>query len=404
MKNCMRRLLKKSMQKNKEWQAAFTVITQLENAGFEAVVVGGAVRDALLGRTVHDVDVATSAMPFEVKGIFTRTVDIGIQHGTVLVIVPEAPVEVTTFRTDGEYTDHRRPEAVQFVRSLAEDLKRRDFTMNAIAMRRDGSFVDYFGGREDIEACVIRAVGEAQARFAEDALRMLRAVRFAAQLSFTIEQSTMQAMRVQAADIEWIAKERIKAEFDKLWVGKDVYNGLLKLEESRLAEHLPGTFDAAHWHGFTTSDAQVGWAYFALVQGGNWTELLRNYRLSNKEQAFIKAVLAAFEALKTGWTKMDYYTFSEAELDAALYFAKLQQLHVDVTQDMIRTEQASLPIRTRNELVVNGLDLQNWSGQKRGPWLKEALQAMLEAVVTGEIENNRQAIQGWFEDMYLHEG
>lgn len=398
MKNCMRRLLKKSMQKNKEWQAAFTVITQLENAGFEAVVVGGAVRDALLGRTVHDVDVATSAMPFEVKEIFSRTVDIGIQHGTVLVIVPEAPVEVTTFRTDGEYTDHRRPEAVQFVRSLAEDLKRRDFTMNAIAMRRDGSFVDYFGGREDIEACVIRAVGEAQARFAEDALRMLRAVRFAAQLSFTIEESTMQAMRVQATDIEWIAKERIKAEFDKLWVGKDVYNGLLKLEESRLAEHLPGAFAAAKWQGFTTSDAQVGWAYFALVQGGNWTELLRNYRLSNKEQAFIKAVLAAFEALKTGWTKMDYYTFSEAELDAALYFAKLQQLHVDVTQDMIRTEQASLPIRTRNELVVNGLDLQNWSGQKRGPWLKEALQAMLEAVVTGEIENNRQAIQGWFEE------
>lgn len=400
MKNCMRRLLKKSMQNNKEWQAAFTVIKQLEDAGFEAVVVGGAVRDALLGRTVHDVDVATSAMPFEVKGIFTRTVDIGIQHGTVLVIVPEAPVEVTTFRTDGDYIDHRRPEAVQFVRSLKEDLKRRDFTMNAIAMRRDGSFVDYYGGREDIEACVIRAVGKAQARFAEDALRMLRAVRFAAQLSFTIEKSTMQAMRAQAADIEWIAKERVKAEFDKLWVGKDVLNGLLKLEESGLAEHLPGTFEAAQWKGFNTEDAQVGWAYFALVQGENWTEILHNYRLSNKEQAFIKSVLAAFKALKTGWTKMDYFTYSEAELDAALYFATLQELPVDVTQDKIRIEQSSLPIRSRNELVVNGLDLQNWSGQKRGPWLKEALQAMLEAVVAGEVENERQAIRGWFERFY----
>ena len=216
MKICTRKLLKKGMQNNKEWQAASTVIKQLEHAGYEAVVVGGAVRDALLGRAVHDVDVATSAMPSEVKAIFSRTVDIGIQHGTVLVIVPEAPVEVTTYRTDGEYTDHRRPEAVQFVRSLAEDLKRRDFTMNAIAMRLDGSFVDYYGGREDIEAGVIRAVGEAQARFAEDALRMLRAVRFSAQLSFTIEPATMQAMREQAADIEWIAKERVKAEFDKL--------------------------------------------------------------------------------------------------------------------------------------------------------------------------------------------
>lgn len=392
------------MQNNKEWQAAFTVIKQLENAGYEAVVVGGAVRDALLGRTVHDVDVATSAMPFEVKEIFSRTVDIGIQHGTVLVIVPEAPVEVTTFRTDGEYTDHRRPEAVQFVRSLAEDLKRRDFTMNAIAMRRDGSFVDYYGGREDIEACVIRAVGEAQARFAEDALRMLRAVRFAAQLSFTIEPATMQAMREKAADIEWIAKERIKVEFDKLWVGKDVYNGMLKLVESGLAEHVPGKFEVVQWQGFCTQDSKVGWAYFALLQGVNWTEILRSYRLSNKEHAFVKAVLAAFEALKTGWTKMDYFTFAEAELDAAIYFAKLQHLHVDVTQDTIRLEQASLPIRTRNELIVNGLDLQNWSGQKRGPWLKEALQTMLEVVIAGEVENERQAIKVWFEDMYLHEG
>lgn len=388
------------MQNNNEWQAAFTVIKQLEDAGFEAVVVGGAVRDALLGRAVHDVDVATSAMPSEVKEIFTRTIDIGIQHGTVLVLVPEAPVEVTTYRTDGDYTDHRRPEAVQFVRSLAEDLKRRDFTMNAIAMRSDGSFVDYYGGQEDIEACVIRAVGEAQARFAEDALRMLRAVRFSAQLSFTIEPTTMQAMREQAADIEWIAKERVKAEFDKLWVGKNVYNGMLKLQESGLAAHLTGEFEAEQWQGFSTQDAQVGWAYFSLLQGENWSEVLRSYRLSNKETSFVKAVLAAFEALKVGWNKMDYFSYSEVELDAALDFAKLQKFQVEVTQDAIRAAQTNLPIRTRNELVVNGLDLQKWSGQKRGPWLKEALQAMLEVVVAGKVENSREDIQAWFGRFY----
>ena len=400
MKICTRRLLKKGMQNNKEWQAAFTVIKQLEHAGYEAVVVGGAVRDLLLGRAVHDVDVATSAMPSEVKAVFSRTVDIGIWHGTVLVIVPEAPVEVTTYRTEGEYTDHRRPEDVQFVRSLTEDLQRRDFTMNAIAMHRDGSFVDVYGGREDIEACVIRAVGQAQARFAEDALRMLRAVRFAAQLSFTIESATMQAIREQAADIEWIAKERVKAEFDKLWVGKDVYNGLLRLEESGLAAHLTGKFEAEQWQRFSAQNAQIGWAYFARLQGENWSEVLRSYRLSNKETAFAKAVLAAFEALKSGWTKMDYFTYSEAELDAALYFAKLQKLHVEVTRDAIRIAQASLPIRARSELAVNGLDLQKWSGQKRGPWLKEALQAMLEAVVVGEVGNERQDIEDWFERFY----
>ena len=342
-------------------------------------------------------------MPSEVKAIFTRTVDIGIQHGTVLVIVPEAPVEVTTYRTDGEYTDHRRPEDVQFVRSLAEDLRRRDFTMNAIAMRLDGSFVDDYGGREDIEAGVIRAVGEAQARFVEDALRMLRAVRFAAQLGFTIETTTLQAMRNQAADIEWVAIERIKTEFDKLWVGKDVYNGLLKLEESGLAAHLTGKFEVEQWRGFCTQDTQIGWAYFALLQGEKWSEILRSYRLSNKENAFVKAVLSAFEALKSGWTKMDYFTYVEAELDAALFFAKLRKLHVEVTQEEIRAEQASLPIRARSELAVNGLDLLNWSGQKSGPWLKEALQAMLEAVVNGEVRNERQQLKGWFENSSFHE-
>jgi len=202
------------MQNNKEWQAAYSVIEQLEQAGFEAVIVGGAVRDALLDRPAHDVDVATNALPEEVKTVFQKTVDIGIQHGTVLVIVPTGPVEVTTYRTDGEYTDHRRPQNVHFVRSLKEDLQRRDFTMNAIAMRRDGSFVDYYDGRQDIEKHLIRAVGEAQKRFAEDALRMLRAIRFSAQLGFTIEANTFTAIQQRAADLAFIAKERIKAELD----------------------------------------------------------------------------------------------------------------------------------------------------------------------------------------------
>lgn len=230
------------MQNNKEWQTAYSVIEQLEQAGFEAVIVGGAVRDALLNRPAHDVDVATNALPEEVKLVFQRTVDIGIQHGTVLVIVPAGPVEVTTYRTDGEYTDHRRPDKVQFVRSLQDDLQRRDFTMNAIAMRRDGTFVDFYGGRQDIDLRIIRAVGDAQKRFVEDALRMLRAIRFSAQLDFTIAEDTLIAIQNRAADIAFIAKERIKAELDKLWLGTTVFRGLQKLEESGLADYLPGVF------------------------------------------------------------------------------------------------------------------------------------------------------------------
>ncbi len=330
------------MQNNKEWQAAFFVIEQLEEAGFEAVVVGGAVRDALLDRPVHDVDVATNALPEEVKAVFKRTVDIGIQHGTVLVIVPAAPVEVTTYRTDGEYTDHRRPEAVHFVRSLKEDLQRRDFTMNAIAMRRDGSLVDYYGGQQDIEARVIRAVGEAQVRFAEDALRMLRAVRFSAQLGFSIEETTLQAMQAKAADIAFIAKERLKAELDKLWVGKDVYNGIKKLQESDLAVFLTGDFHAENWRGFCVQNKLFGWAYFALSQGEKWPDVLRCYRLSNKEMAFVKSALAAFHAFESGWTNLDYFTFREEELEAARYFAEFRQLDVPMPQESIQEAQAKL--------------------------------------------------------------
>jgi len=389
------------MQNNKEWQAAYSVIDQLEHADFEAVIVGGAVRDAILGRPAHDVDVATNAMPEEVKSVFNHTVDIGIQHGTVLVIVPAGSVEVTTYRTDGEYNDHRRPEDVRFVRSLKEDLQRRDFTMNAIAMRRDGSYVDYYGGRQDIEAGIIRAVGDAQVRFAEDALRMLRAVRFSAQLGFDIESETLNAMQDKAADISWIAKERIKAELDKLWVGKDVFNGINILKESGLATYLNGDFRANHWCDFNVQDKLLGWAYFAVLQGDHWREVLGNYRLSNKEMAFVKAVLGALKALKNGWTNMDYFMYTQQQLEAACYFAELRQLDVQMPQQSIQEIQTKLPIRHKQELVVNGSDLLKWSGKKGGPWVKEALQAMLEAVVNGELVNERQQIKNWIEHDYF---
>ncbi|MFF6015530.1 CCA tRNA nucleotidyltransferase [Lysinibacillus fusiformis] len=391
------------MQNNKEWQTAYSVIEQLEQAGFEAVIVGGAVRDALLNRPAHDVDVATNALPEEVKTVFQRTVDIGIQHGTVLVIVPAGPVEVTTYRTDGEYTDHRRPDKVQFVRSLQDDLQRRDFTMNAIAMRRDGSFVDYYGGRQDIDLRIIRAVGDAQKRFAEDALRMLRAIRFSAQLDFTIAEDTLMAIQHRAADIAFIAKERIKAELDKLWLGTTVFSGLQKLEESGLAAYLQGSFQAERWYEFQTEDKHVGWAYFALLQGANWREILRDYRLSNKEMAFVKSVLTAYEALKSGWTNSHYFIYKEQELEAAIYFAKLLQADDCLPSEPIRILQDKLPIRQKQEVAVNGADLLKWSGKKGGPWVKEALEDILKAILHNELANDQQQIKNWLDHNYFHE-
>src|SRR5699024_1116338 len=167
---------------------AVPVLNKIIEAYFESYFVGGSVRDHLLNLEVNDVDIATSALPHEIKQIFKRTVDVGIEHGTVLVLYNDESYEITTFRTESTYKDFRRPDSVTFVRSLREDLKRRDFTMNAIAVDIDGHVFDPYEGIKDLKAEIIRAVGNPHERFREDALRMMRAVRFAAQLDFEIEE------------------------------------------------------------------------------------------------------------------------------------------------------------------------------------------------------------------------
>lgn len=380
------------------WQAAFAVMEKLEQQGFEAVIVGGAVRDYILGREVHDVDVATSALPEEVKTIFSRTVDVGIAHGTVLVLHDLAEIEVTTFRTDGTYVDHRRPESVQFVRSLAEDLLRRDFTINAMAMRHNQSIVDLFGGKADLDARIIRAVGEAEDRFQEDALRMLRAVRFAAQLGFKIEEQTLAAMVRYAKDITLIARERIKAELDKIWISHDVYNGMTLIEQTTLCDFLEGSFQPALWRHFQTTHSDVGWAFFVLTNPSNRQEMLQFYRLSNKEKAFVRAVVEAYECLlSTGWQKKDYFRFELRVLLTAHQFAQYLQQQLDgMTVTSIIEAKEQLPIKSKDELVVSGHDFLQWTNQKRGPWLKEVLDALLLAVLSGECNNNRTSIKEWF--------
>ena len=169
------------------------IIQTLEEAGYEAYAVGGCVRDSVIGREPADWDITTSALPEQVKELFHRTIDTGIEHGTVTVMMDREGFEVTTYRIDGEYRDHRHPEQVNFTGELREDLRRRDFTINAMAYNDSCGMVDLFGGVEDLADGVIRCVGVATERFEEDALRILRAVRFAAQLGFTIEEETAQA-------------------------------------------------------------------------------------------------------------------------------------------------------------------------------------------------------------------
>ena len=192
------------------------IIETLEQAGYEAYAVGGCVRDSVLGREPNDWDITTSACPMETKALFRRTVDTGLQHGTVTVLMDGEGYEVTTYRIDGEYEDGRHPKEVRFTSNLVEDLRRRDFTINAMAYNERKGLVDAFDGLGDIKKGVIRCVGDAEERFTEDALRMLRAVRFSAQLGFRIAEETRKAILHLAGNLSKISAERIQAEMLKL--------------------------------------------------------------------------------------------------------------------------------------------------------------------------------------------
>jgi tRNA nucleotidyltransferase (CCA-adding enzyme) len=192
------------------------IISILEKNGFEAFAVGGCVRDTILGRMPQDWDITTSALPHQVKELFNKTIDTGIEHGTVTVMMSRVGYEVTTYRIDGEYNDRRHPESVEFTSNLIEDLKRRDFTINAMAYNPTVGLVDAFDGMGDIERKLIKCVGIAEERFGEDALRILRAVRFSAQLGFDIEENTMSAIKKLSGTLKHISAERIRVELEKL--------------------------------------------------------------------------------------------------------------------------------------------------------------------------------------------
>lgn len=212
-------------------EKAEIILHTLEEAGYEAYVVGGCVRDSILGRSPDDWDITTSAKPEEVKALFRRTVDTGLIHGTVTVMLDKEGFEVTTYRVDGEYEDGRHPKEVSFTASLEEDLKRRDFTINAMAYNPKRGLVDLFGGVQDMENRIIRCVGNPLERFTEDALRILRAVRFSAQLGFSIEGETLKAISVLAPNLKYVSAERIQV-------------GLLKLLVSPHPDYLRTAYEA----------------------------------------------------------------------------------------------------------------------------------------------------------------
>lgn len=397
--------MKKKLEIVGEFKKAYPVLEKIWEAGFEAYYVGGSVRDRLLGLKVNDVDIATSALPTEIKGIFKRTVDVGIEHGTVLVLAEGSEYEITTFRTESTYKDFRRPDAVHFVRSLKEDLERRDFTMNAIAMDEIGNLKDPYGGLLDIKEGIIRAVGNPDERFNEDALRMMRAVRFAAQLDFEIEASTLEAIKNHAELLEKIAVERIQVEFEKLLSAAWRQKGLKAMLSTNLYRYCPKlasekkALEAMIADEKRFTDIESAWAMLLYLIDRDFKDdsfkdrnFLVKWKLSNKK---IQEARTLYSALKKRIERQDL-----DRLDI-FYLGKEQALKVENLMEHLDKEGKhdeviklyhDLSIKNVKELAVTGNDLMQMSSAKAGPWLGQALDQALEGVVYKDFPNEKEEI------------
>ena len=389
-----------------EFQKALPVLEKIKEAGFEAYFVGGSVRDAILQRPIHDVDIATSSYPEETKQIFPRTADIGIEHGTVLVLDGDEEYEVTTFRTEDVYVDYRRPSAVSFVRSLEEDLKRRDFTVNAFALDESGEIIDLFDGLKDLENQVLRAVGVASERFNEDALRIMRGFRFQASLGFELEAETFKAMKDLTPLLEKISIERTFVEFDKLLLAPFWRVGLSSMIESQAYDYLPDMeasreklqklFDLDA--DFTFESSEQAWAALLWVLEIKDAQLfLKHWKTSRQFAKQVQDLLTILTLREKGeLSKRDCYRF---DLDSLLQAENLRRAQgKEVNPQAIIDTYKSLTIHDKKEIQINGGILIKEYGYHPGPELGDVLEESEYAIVDGNLDNEVEAIHAYLRE------
>ncbi|MBY0145451.1 CCA tRNA nucleotidyltransferase [Neobacillus niacini] len=386
--------------------AAVPVLERLESAGFEAYFVGGSVRDYLLHKEINDVDIATSATPEEVKQIFDKTIDIGIEHGTLLVLYQNHSYEITTFRNEAEYEDFRRPKEVTFIRSLTEDLQRRDFTMNAIAMNKDGNLIDPFQGQLSIRNQVIQTVGKAADRFQEDALRMMRAVRFVSQLSFTIEEETLNALKNLVYLLENIAVERKQMEFEKLLSGANRKQAIQLILQTNIYIYLPGL--AKHGESLKLLleykldklNKRELWALLLFCLKIEKTKIegfLRDWRIPLKEIREIQLILYYLnKRLETSWSHYDLYAATkDIFISSERLYLVINGIEGNESIKEYVEMYDGLPIKERSEMDLTGTDLMDWFNKSGGPWVKELLFKVEQAILEGRVDNNKRIIKEW---------
>ncbi|BBH20958.1 CCA-adding enzyme [Paenibacillus baekrokdamisoli] len=415
---------------------ALPVLQKLESQGYEAVFVGGCVRDTIMGRTLHDVDIATSATPEQVIASFPRTIPTGLQHGTITVIHGAETYEVTTYRTETAYEQFRRPAQVQFVTEHEADLLRRDFTINAMAMRADGTVVDPFGGMQDLQDRIIRCVGDADARLQEDALRMVRAIRFASEFNMRIAPQTWRALKQHSSLLVHVAMERVGAEADKMIGGSSpiraiawmAASGLLKYTKRQLPERIvqaAGEYERKRIHAVPIFEQlnkldQIDdrWAGLCMGLGLGADEAFRlfdAFRFSTVRTQHLKTVmqvendmqqaLHSYQPMNSSDSldlsqsdQLLFQTWMETILtygkDAAASWLRTaakttgSNAAMDKLDDWLQT----LPLSTVRDLAIGGADILALLQKPSGPWLGQLLNELLRSVVFGEVPNDKKRL------------
>ena len=369
---------------NEKFNSAINILEKFNEAGYEAYFVGGCVRDYLLNDEFSDIDITTNALPEEVKQIFRKSIDTGIQHGTVTILVDEDSFEVTTFRTEDDYIDHRTPEKVEFVSDLKEDLDRRDFTINAMALDSNGKLYDYHCGERDLRNKVIKTVNNPNERFFEDALRMLRSFRFSSKLGFEIEENTLKAIKNNAELIKFVSIERIVNEFRKLLTGRGNKRSLELLLDSKLNNYIPFLDEISKIIDFSNYTFCQSLYILSKINDISF-EKLKELKLSNKEIKQIKI-----------YEKINEDFSSNVPLEIILYnydvndftFIAIYYNYCD-KEDI---EKIKLPIKSFNDIAITSMEIISIIDKPAGPWIKEIIKKLEEDIILYKIDNTKKDI------------
>ena len=388
---------------NEAFKEAIEVIDQIERHGYEAYFVGGCVRDSFLDLEIKDIDIATSASPEEVQAIFDRVIPVGLEHGTVVVVHKGNAYEVTTFRKDGDYTDRRHPDEVIFVKNIEEDLKRRDFTINSLALNKNGELIDLFDGRKHLEDKLIKTVGNPDDRFYEDPLRIVRALRFSSQLGFDIEKETLQSMKKLCKEIETVAVERLTNEFTRFFQGQFVEKGIKYLIDTGIVRYIPIFKDYPNLlqqiprplSSFYSFGEVITLFHFINddISIQQWVKAWKCSNQTKREATNLTEALNDYQV--HGLNDWLLYRLERSYMNQFIHLIELL-FKETLSYQKLKKWKSTLPIQSRNELAIDGHDIMKlFPNVKSGPWMKQLLETIEKRVVEKQLENDKIKIKEW---------